>query len=87
MATGTEQQPQPLTWWTVRECANRWRVSKSTVTRWLEAGKLAGKRFGSQWRVSGEAVAAFEADGKAAGQPAESPPGEARDWDAAPEYV
>lgn len=80
-------QPQPLSWWTVRECANRWRVSPSTVTRWLEAGKLAGKRFGSQWRVSSEAVAAFEADGFPKWKPAEPTPGTARDWGAAPEYV
>ena len=85
--SGTKSQLESVQWWTVRECANRWRVSKSTVTRWLEAGKLAGKRFGSQWRVSGAAVAAFEADGLPKGQP--GPPGErpARDWDAVQQYV
>ena len=86
MATA-KAQLQPVEWWTVRECAARWRVSASTVTRWLEAGKLKGKRFGSQWRVSTPAVTAYEADGLPEGRPEEVEPGQSRDWDAAPEYV
>ena len=86
MATA-KAQLQPVAWWTVRECAARWRVSASTVTRWLEADKLKGKRFGSQWRVSTAAVSAFEADGLPKGRAEPVSPGTARDWDEAPKYV
>ena len=73
-------------WHTPAELARRWPVSKSTVVRWLNAGKLQGKRFGDKWAVHTAAVEAFERDGMP--QPVVEKQ-ERRDavWDNLPQYV
>lgn len=67
----TRRHNDPVEWWTLKECAARWKVSVTTVASWCEKGSLAtdktghllAKRFGRQWRVCFAAVLAFEADG------------------------
>lgn len=66
----TSDQLLTVKWWTLKECANRWRVSTTTVTRWLERGDLVGKKFGGQWRVTETAVNDFEKDGVPQPKPA-----------------
>jgi excisionase family DNA binding protein len=75
-----------LEWHTPRELAGRWRVSKSTVIRWLDAGKLLGKRFGHQWRVHETVVQAFERDGLPTPLPAPAKPDMSR-WNNVTQYV
>ncbi len=72
-----------LDWWTPREVANRYRVSESTVTRWLNSGKLLGKKFGDQWRVCSAAVKAFES----AGVPQPQPRRDTSAFDNVPDYT
>lgn len=59
MSTGTAEL-MTLEWWTVRECADRWRFSEDSILRWIKSGKLAGKKIGGQFRVHRSAVEAFE---------------------------
>lgn len=40
--------PEP--WFLVEEVATHLRVSKETVYRWLEKGKIPAHRVGKQWR-------------------------------------
>lgn len=48
---------------TVKEVAERLRVSERSVRRWLESGDLRGFRFGDRagWRVREEDLDAFVA--------------------------
>lgn len=48
---------------TIKEVAERLRVSERTVRRWLLAGKLKGFRFGDRagWRVDEKDLEAFVA--------------------------
>lgn len=58
---------QSLQWWTVREVANRWKLSLdvvySLVTEKPEAGKLLARKFGGSWRIHTSALAEYEAAG------------------------
>lgn len=54
---------QTLEWWTVREFANRYRVDKSTVGRWIRAGKLKAARLGKEWRIHVREVERVRAEG------------------------
>lgn len=73
-------------WSTPRELAKRWPASKSTITRWLDAGKLKGKRFGAKWGVHRDTVRAFEKDGMPEA-PAAAMRAAADEWANLPEYV
>jgi excisionase family DNA binding protein len=46
---------------TVREAAERLRVSEWTIRRWLRTGELKGSRFGDKagWRVRESELEAF----------------------------
>jgi excisionase family DNA binding protein len=54
--------------YTVRDLAERFGRSPSTVRSWLEAGQLEGYHFaGREWRVTPEALSTFEARQRSAG--------------------
>ena len=38
-------------WYTVNEIAERLKVSRWTVSRWIKAGTLPAVQLGSTWRV------------------------------------
>ncbi|MGB3328470.1 MAG: helix-turn-helix domain-containing protein, partial [Thermomicrobiales bacterium] len=61
---------------TVREVAERVRVTEETVRRWLRSGELPGVMLSRKagWRIRPEALAAFleESGEHAAGRPNES---------------
>jgi excisionase family DNA binding protein len=44
---------------TPEEVADRLRVTRRTVYRWLTSGDLAGQRAGRGWRISERALAEF----------------------------
>jgi excisionase family DNA binding protein len=79
----TEAEIRELTWWTVRELANRLRVDASTVRRWCESETIKAGKYGGQWRIHRTVVAELEAKGKP-----ELPPTEPADpaWKAARDY-
>ncbi len=47
------------TYYSPREIAERFGVSNTAVTSWLNQGKLEGFRVGNRWRVRKEAVFNF----------------------------
>lgn len=55
--TGTERQTEYLT---TKEAMEIFKVSRLTLYRWIDAGKLqASKMPGGQWRIPREAVDAL----------------------------
>jgi excisionase family DNA binding protein len=53
-----------LEWFTLREIAERWRVSVDSVSRIIDRGDLLARKFGGQWRVHTSAVEAYEQEAK-----------------------
>lgn len=48
------------TYWTVEEVAERWRVSKMTVYRLCQSGKLTHARLGGSYRIPDDALKEYE---------------------------
>lgn len=61
---------QPPLWLTVKELANRWRLSPSQIRRMCDRKDFPAKKFGDQWRIHITAIEAFEADGMPQPKPA-----------------
>jgi excisionase family DNA binding protein len=61
-----------LEWFTVREVANRWRVSADTVLRMIERHEVVAKKFGFKWRIHTTAVESFERSARPRQAPATS---------------
>lgn len=59
----TTSEVSTLEWWTVREVANRWKVSVDVVYDALTDKSLLGRKFGGSWRIHSSAIAAYEAPG------------------------
>ena len=60
MSTARTVIPAPH-WLTVKEAAQRLRVSDRTLYRWLYANKIKAYKFGGVWRIKAEE---FDAGGK-----------------------
>jgi hypothetical protein len=60
------QNPDPATleWWTLRELAIRWKVSRETLRRQCEAGQLVAMIIGSQYRIHNSVIRQREAAAK-----------------------
>lgn len=52
-------------WYSVEEIADHLKVSKETVYRWLEKGKIPAHRVGKQWRFKTSEVDAWVMSGNA----------------------
>lgn len=52
-------------WFSVDEIATHLRVSKETVYRWLEKGKIPAHRVGKQWRFKASEVDEWVISGNA----------------------
>lgn len=52
-------------WFSVEEVATHLRVSKETVYRWLEKGKIPAHRVGKQWRFKASEVDEWVRSGSA----------------------
>ena len=50
------------TWYTIDEVAERLKVSRWTVWRWVRAGDLTAIRFGRRWRINEDDLAGFVAE-------------------------
>lgn len=59
----TSQKIEP--WFSVDEIAKHLRVSKETIYRWLEKGKIPAYRVGKQWRFKATEVDAWVVQGGA----------------------
>lgn len=46
-------------WYTVNEIAERLKVSRWTVSRWIKAGLLSAVQFGATWRVRDDELDRF----------------------------
>lgn len=54
-------------WFSVEDVAGHLRVSKETVYRWLEKGKIPAHRLGKQWRFKASEVDDWLKSGNASG--------------------
>ncbi len=44
---------------TLNEAADQLKVSRATLLRWLQSGKLIGAKMGRDWRIDPADLAAF----------------------------
>jgi len=66
---------QPQMWFTVEQIANHLQVSKETIYRWLEKGRIPAHRVGKQWRFLTNEVDEWVKRGEATENPREVSPG------------
>ena len=59
-------------WFSVEEVASHLRISKETVYRWLEKGKIPAHRVGKQWRFKPSEVDEWVKSGDASDNREES---------------
>jgi excisionase family DNA binding protein len=52
-------------WYSVEDIADHLKVSKETVYRWLEKGKIPAHRVGKQWRFKASEVDEWVTSGSA----------------------
>lgn len=66
---------QPQMWFTVEQIAAHLQVSKETIYRWLEKGRIPAHRVGKQWRFLATEVDEWVKRGEAIENPREVSPG------------
>jgi excisionase family DNA binding protein len=59
----TQRDLQTLEWLTVRELAERWKVTPDTIRRWCADGELKGMMIGSSLRIHRSEIEHHEASG------------------------
>lgn len=47
---------------TIDQTAEHFGVKRLTVTRWLKAGKLNGKKIGREWRITKDEIERYHRD-------------------------
>ena len=60
----TRKKPEPAQWLTVQQVADRFRVARVTVWRWIRSGRLTGIRVGRVRRIALEDLRAFTREGE-----------------------